>query len=238
MPSRSAPMGIGLPRQVRNRPRGSGTWRLAGSWQRLSDIPVPSRRLRSVPMAHSLATGGQDGTLRLWDAVTGKERTRATPHDEAIITVRFSPDGKLLATATRSLGPYLWCAITRKPVVLEKNARSAMVVSIAFSPDGDLLAAAHDDGRVVCWNTATGQPLPDCTRARRGGDIAGIPSRWQDHPDRLSSTARRGSGSCNGAICAREFHLPAEVRLVAFHPAGSVIATACGNGSARLWDPD
>ncbi len=50
MPSRSAPMGIGLPRQVRIRPRGSGTWRLAGSWQRWSDIPVRSRRLRSVPM--------------------------------------------------------------------------------------------------------------------------------------------------------------------------------------------
>ena len=41
-----------------------------------------------------------------------------------------------------------------------------------------------------------------------------------------------------GATIAREFSLPAEVVLVAFNPAGSVIATACANGTARLWHPD
>ena len=37
-----------------------------------------------------------------------------------------------------------------------------------------------------------------------------------------------------GATIAREFSLPAEVRLVEFNPSGSVIATACANGTARL----
>ena len=37
-----------------------------------------------------------------------------------------------------------------------------------------------------------------------------------------------------GATIAREFSLPAEVRLVEFNPSGSLIATACANGTARL----
>ncbi len=149
--------------------------------------------------------------------MTGKERTRAIPHDEAVLTVRFSPDGKLLATATRSLGPYLWCAITWKPVVLQKNARGAMVVSVAFSPGGDRLAAAHDDGLVVCWNTETGQPLPTAL----------------DHNAAVTSLAFRPDGKTiltgcldrkarlwdlHEAISVREFSLPAEVGLVAVPP--------------------
>jgi hypothetical protein len=46
-----------------------------------------------------VASGGLDGTVRLWEISTGKERLRLTGHDGAIYAVAFSPDSRHLISA-------------------------------------------------------------------------------------------------------------------------------------------
>ena len=75
-------------------------------------------------------------------------------HSDAVLSVTFSPDGKILASAG---GGYnnpkiiLWDVANRsKLAVLEGHPRS--VYSLAFSPDGKTLASASLDRTIILWD--------------------------------------------------------------------------------------
>jgi WD40 repeat protein len=51
-----------------------------------------------------------DGTVKLWDPTTGRERCTLTGHTGKVGAVKFSPDGTILATGDSSGTIRLWRA--------------------------------------------------------------------------------------------------------------------------------
>jgi WD40 repeat protein len=47
-----------------------------------------------------LASASYSGAIRLWDVATGRECFRSQSHRGAVWSVSFSPDGRLLASAS------------------------------------------------------------------------------------------------------------------------------------------
>ncbi|MBI0297466.1 serine/threonine protein kinase [Streptomyces sp. PRKS01-29] len=108
------------------------------------------------PDGKTIATGGYDGKVRLWDVKTGHQR--AALSDSLIASevhhLAFSPDGKTLATPS-AYGLLLWNVATRKPrAILSASAEGTgnVMQDVGFSRDGRLIAGNDSEHRrVYLW---------------------------------------------------------------------------------------
>jgi WD40 repeat protein len=110
--------------------------------------------------ARLAATGGIDGSLRLWDVAGGEEvcTLEAGGGEPAVVGVRFSPDGKRLASVTGAGVLRLWDVQTGE-VLVQVRAHEPSAECVAFSLDGRRVATGGDDNLVRVWDAATGKLL-------------------------------------------------------------------------------
>ncbi len=89
-------------------------------------------------------------------------------HVSPVNAVAFSPDGRLLVSASADHSVRLWDLVTGKPLRILVG-HSAWVLGIDFSPDGRLLASGAEDKTLRLWDPATGKRLHTLEGARRSG---------------------------------------------------------------------
>ena len=127
----------------------------------------------------TLASGSRDGTVQLWDAITGSLKltfrrplNSENPNSNNIIV--FSLDGQTLASVSESQTVlYLWDVATGTHTTTHiGNKDGSHDQSLAFSPDGRTLARLHHD-IVSLWDVATGTHKKTFTR-----DIPYLRSLW------------------------------------------------------------
>jgi WD40 repeat protein len=128
------------------------------------------------PDGRRVATAGEDGTARLWDATAGGPALHTLKHGAAVLDVAFSPDGRYVATASDDRTARVWDVASGSPVTLPWD-HGALVFQASFSPDGRRVATASMDGTARIWRlTPEGRPLEDLTRLTRvlsGKDVEG-----------------------------------------------------------------
>jgi WD40 repeat protein len=93
----------------------------------------------------------------LWNTSSGVLTTLAGHVDQGF-GVSFSPNGKLLATASQDGTAILWDVATGKALRTFQGHRGG-VQDVAFSPDGQRLATASIDRTVMLWDVTTGNRL-------------------------------------------------------------------------------
>ncbi len=112
------------------------------------------------PDGRTIASGEQDGTIKLRDAATGDLKRILPGHGEDVRCVAFSPDGKLIAGADRVNQVKLWNAVTGElkrtlPVDARDGVGPDFASSVVFSPDGTILAVSGE--QVWLWEARTGK---------------------------------------------------------------------------------
>jgi WD40 repeat protein len=125
-----------------------------------------------------LVSGHGDGKIRVWDIeetppglpLSGEEKEAAPKllrvleghtgmiGDGGGAGLAFSPDGKVLASASHDTTVRLWNWQSGETLQV-LNEHTAPATGVAFSPDGQWLASSSFDQSIILWDTQSGQQL-------------------------------------------------------------------------------
>lgn len=183
----------------------------------------------------TIATGGRAyEPLVLWNAEAGNVQKTIQAHSRPVLCVAFSPDQRMVATASEDGLVKLWDAKTGK-MLRSLRGHSDWVFSVCFSPDSKSIASGSYDRSVRIWDTSTG----DLKHTLNG------------HADGVSSVAFSpdgtwlASGSYDRTIRLWDPNVGAEkatlqghkhwVLGVTFSPDSKLLASASFDNTARVW---
>lgn len=116
------------------------------------------------PDGNTLASGSYDGSVRIWDLLTGRTLKILRPEGRRsmVYTVAWSPDGKTIASAEWGGAVCLWDVATGKLLHSTRGGDTKrrgflghFVQVAAFSPDGKTLVTGSTGGVVQFWDPAT-----------------------------------------------------------------------------------
>lgn len=100
------------------------------------------------PDGQLAATGTADGAIRVWDVKLGRQSALFTGHAGAVHTMHFSPNGYLLAVASRN-DAHVKIWDLRKLAVARTVDAVAGIEQVRFDPTAQLLAVVGADVRVM-----------------------------------------------------------------------------------------
>jgi serine/threonine protein kinase/WD40 repeat protein len=183
-----------------------------------------------------IATGHADGSIRFWDAETGRPTGTATGQPgDAEWGIQFRPDGRRMFSRGRR--SRLRELPSLRTIGSFSSAELARGDATVLSPDGQLVAAVEKSGTLRQYDAETGLPLPRAfevgewtdklTISPDGRRIAAV--RPEDHSVRVWDLA-------TGRPAGPALPHPREIYRVAFSPDGRLIASGSLDGPAWVWD--
>jgi WD40 repeat protein len=126
--------------------------------------------------------GRHPGEIKLWDASTGEERHTLKGHTWGVTSVRFSPDGKRIASGSRDKTIRLWDASTGDEINTLKG-HTDYVWSVSFSPDGTRIASGSADNTIRLWDASTDEEF----KTLKGHTLAVISVSFSPDGTRIAS---------------------------------------------------
>jgi WD40 repeat protein len=182
----------------------------------------------------TLATGGEDGTIRLWS--TPAESLPVIAYEDAIAgTAAFSPDGRrVVIPSSDGMGRIL--DATTGALQMSLKGHTDGLETASFSPDGRRVLTAGDDGTARIWDAQTGAPL--LTMQGEGGVVFGAvfsPDGSRVLTGGQDQTAKIWDSATGQPLATLTGHAGI-LYSVAYDASGGRIITASRDGTARVWD--
>jgi WD40 repeat protein len=171
----------------------------------------------------------------LIDVATRRELV-CTGHSGQLYGIRFSPDGKHIASVSEDATARVWDVSTGKAMRVLRG-HTVKVLSAAFRADGKRLVTTSADGTVRQWDVQTGAEVePPYDRhtaevydAAYSPDGNLIASAGADRTLRIWQAAgRRDTQVRHGN--------PVAVKRIAFGSDGKRVATLAEDGAVRVWE--
>jgi WD40 repeat protein len=206
------------------------------------------RDVRALAFTHdgkTLATGGGDRSIRLWNVATRQQTGMLQepnglidPKAEfaGILAVAYSPDGNSVATASDDGQVSIYGLAPAGPI-RSWVAHADAAASLAYSPDGQTLVSGGYDKVIKFWNPATGE-LVRTLDGHKGWVMSLAFSH--DGQTLASGSYDRSIRLWNVADGVERHKLAghtATVRALAFSHNDKVLASGSADHTVRLWNP-
>ena len=192
------------------------------------------------PDGNTIATNGEDGTIRLWYTATGLHYRTITGNSGSIRGVGFNPDGKTIISASKDSEETivrLWETDSGKPKhTFSGNMKS--VSSSTFSPNGKMIGISTHDNTIELWDVETAQLKQTLITTEDVGSIEYVT---------FSPNGKTIVGCTNGGnILLWNTKTGEHIRTftghkdgitdVVFNSDGRTIASASNDGTVIVWD--
>ena len=162
--------------------------------RQIASATVPDRPLSLAysPDGTAVATGGWNGTVKMWDPASGRVLRSFSGHSSPVRGLAFTPDGRMLAAGASDGRVIFWDVTSGRERRRFDRGLRLPVNGMAISHDGRFLAAAGGlgAGAVSVWDLKTAQPVTQATLAAAREPIAFAPDRVV-----LAAPAKRPAGS-------------------------------------------
>ena len=199
------------------------------------------------PDGCTIASGGMDGTILLWDRRTSSYKKVIEPTDKTLsfYTIRapglaFSPDGKTLACGYRNT-IHICDAVTGELKNTLTKDYSGIIKDLAFSPDGETIYCGSMDAEISLWNVITGkhkQTISEPTNYEHRiacnlvGNTFAVSNALTEEDNSIYINDLN-----TGELKIKLSGHSGAVKRLAFNPDGNTLASSSyGENKIRLWD--
>jgi WD40 repeat protein len=102
------------------------------------------------PDSSIIVSGSYDGTVRIWDAVTGELQQTLPGHTYFVKSVAWSPDSTRIVSGSRDKTVRIWDAVTGE-LQQTLTGHTDWVRYVAWSPDSTRIVSGSRDNTVRIW---------------------------------------------------------------------------------------
>ncbi|PHH51181.1 Vegetative incompatibility protein HET-E-1 [Ceratocystis fimbriata CBS 114723] len=221
------------PSWIEVKPRVEANWNACVQTLDGHNKPVTSVMLSND--GQRLASGSEDHTVKIWDAVSGMCLHTLESHDDRVTSIVFSNDGQRLASGSDDKTVKIWDA-TSGACQYTLEGHSGRVTSVVFSNDDQQLASGSWDKTVKIWDATSGSCL----------------HTLESHDDRVTSIVfsndgqRLASGSDDKTVKIWDvtfgscLHTPkghsGTVTSAVFSNDGQRLASGSDDMAVKIWD--
>lgn len=161
------------------------------------------------------------------------EKNTFSGHQDIILGVSFSPDGKLIASSSGDTTVKIWQRDGKLLTTLGEHKDS--VQDVSFSPDGQTITTASEDSNIRMWNTAGKLQRTLTDHQSTVNRVAYHPSEEMLASVSEDKTIRLWNSQTGKLLEILSGH-QGGVLAVGFSNNGKLIATGDRNGVLKIWN--